>query len=60
MPFGLKMSQDILQQRIDQLIEGLEGVLAIADDIIVLAAPSRSMTKISETIGKMPAVWIEA
>ena len=48
MPFRLKMSQDIFQQRIDQLIEGLEGVLAIADDIIVLAAPSRSMTRISE------------
>ena len=29
------MSQDIFQRRIDQIIEGLEGVLAIADDIIV-------------------------
>ena len=29
------MSQDIFQQHIDQIIEGLEGVLAIIDDIIV-------------------------
>ena len=38
MPFGLKMSQDIFQRRLDQLIEGLEGVLAIADDIIVFCS----------------------
>ena len=35
MPFGLKMSQDIFQHRIDQFVEGLGGVVAIADDIIV-------------------------
>ena len=35
MPFGLKISQDIFQHRVDQLIESLQGVLAIADDIIV-------------------------
>ena len=38
MPLGLKMSQEIFQQRIDQLIEGLEGVLAIADDVIVFGS----------------------
>ena len=35
MPFGLKMSQDIFQARIDRLDEGLPGVIVIADDIIV-------------------------
>ena len=35
---GEIMPQDIFQQRIDQLIEGLEGVLAIADDIIVFGS----------------------
>ena len=35
MPFRLHMSQDIFHARIDQLVEGLEGVIAIADDIIV-------------------------
>ena len=35
MPFGLKMSQDIFQTRIDQTFEGCRGVIAIADDIVV-------------------------
>ena len=35
MPFGLRMSQDIFQARIDQLVEGLQGVIGIADDIVV-------------------------
>ena len=38
MPFGLKMSQDIFQARIDQLVEGLAGVVAIADDIVIFGA----------------------
>ena len=38
MPFGLKMSQDIFQARIDQLVEGLAGVVAIADDIVIFRA----------------------
>ena len=35
MPFGLRMSQDVFQARIDQLVEGLTGVIGIADDIVV-------------------------
>ena len=35
MPFGLKMSQDIFQTRIDQTFEGCNGVIGIADDIVV-------------------------
>ena len=35
MPFSLKMSQDIFQHRIDQINEGLDGVVVIADDTIV-------------------------
>ncbi|KAK3709526.1 hypothetical protein QZH41_006764 [Actinostola sp. cb2023] len=35
MPFGLKMSQDIFQTRIDQTFEGCTGVIGIADDIVV-------------------------
>ena len=38
MPFGLKMSQDIFQARIDQLVEGLAGVVAIADEIVIFGA----------------------
>lgn len=35
MPFGLKMSQDIFQMKIDQTFEGCSGVIGISDDIIV-------------------------
>ena len=35
MPFGLKMSQDVFQMKMDQLIERCPGVIAIHDDITV-------------------------
>ena len=35
MPFGLKISQCIFQTKIDQTIEGCEGVAGNADDIVV-------------------------
>ena len=35
MLFGLKMSRDVFQSKIDQTFEGCEGVVSIADDIVV-------------------------
>ena len=35
MSFGLNMSQDIFQTRIDQTFEGCRSVIGIADDIMV-------------------------
>ena len=35
LPFGLNISQDIFQDRMDQILEGLNGVVSIADDIVV-------------------------
>ena len=35
MPFGLKMSQDVFQSKLDQAMEGLEGVVGIGDDLII-------------------------
>ena len=35
MPFGLKMSQDVFQAKIDQTFEGCKGTVGIADDIVV-------------------------
>ncbi|CAB4011975.1 Retrovirus-related Pol poly from transposon [Paramuricea clavata] len=35
MPFGLKMSQDVFQSKIDQTLESCNGVVEIADDIVV-------------------------
>ena len=35
LPFGLSVSPEIFQKRVNQTLEGLEGVLNIADDILV-------------------------
>ena len=35
LPFGLKTSQDVFQRAMDQILDGLPGIVAIADDIIV-------------------------
>lgn len=35
LPFGLKTSQDVFQHAMDRLLEGLPGVVSIADDITV-------------------------
>lgn len=34
-PFGLKMSQDIFQQKMDQILETCKGAIGISDDICV-------------------------
>ena len=38
LPFGLCTSQDIFQQRMDEILESLEGCVCIADDICIYAA----------------------
>ena len=38
MPFGLKMSQDIFHQKIDQAFEKCKGAVGIADDIQVFGS----------------------
>ena len=35
LPFGLNVSTDIFQKRLNMALEGLEGVMRVADDIIV-------------------------
>ena len=35
LPFGLCVSQDLFQAKMDQILEGLRGVVSIADDIAV-------------------------
>ena len=44
MSFGLKMSQDVLQTKIDQTLEGCEGVVGIADDIAVFGKTTEEHT----------------
>lgn len=36
LPFGLNVSQDVFQSAMDQILEGLPGVISIADDIAVV------------------------
>ena len=38
LPFGLNVSQDIFQARMDMVVEGLEGVANIADDVGIAGA----------------------
>ena len=38
MPFGLKVSRDIFQERLDRVLRLVPGVLGIADDIVVHGA----------------------
>ncbi|MES9883587.1 MAG: RNase H-like domain-containing protein [Sedimenticola sp.] len=35
MPFGVKVAQDVFERKMDETFEGLNGVLAIVDDILV-------------------------
>ena len=35
-PFGLVSAQDVFQKKVDQIFEGLPGVVAIADGIVVI------------------------
>ena len=36
MPFGVSPAPEIFQEKLDRAIEGLEGVFAIFDDILVI------------------------
>ena len=36
LPFGLKVSSEIFQKRLLQALEGLNGILCVADDIVVI------------------------
>ena len=44
MPFGLNVSQDEFQKAQDMNLEGLEGVVGIADDVCVMAGRKKSTT----------------
>ena len=40
-PFGLKMSQDIFQMRMDNIVAQCPGVLAIHDDVFIYGKDDR-------------------
>ncbi len=35
LPFGMKMSQDIFQSKVDEIVSGMPGISSITDDIAV-------------------------
>ena len=45
LPFGLCVSQDIFQQRMDEILESLEGCVGIADDICIFGATEEEHDK---------------
>ena len=40
LPFGLSVSSEIFQKRVNQILEGLEGILDITDDILIYGVGS--------------------
>ena len=54
LPFGLNLSQDIFQARMDQILEGLKGVTGIDDDVCVYGENSedhdRNLTNVTERV----------
>ena len=40
MPFGISVAPEEFQRRIDETLEGLEGTIAIADDILIGEMPT--------------------
>lgn len=58
MPFGISPAGEIFQQRLDQAIDGLDGVRTVADDILItgngatmadaVADHDRKLTKLLE------------
>ena len=40
LPFGEKISQDIFQRRLDEILKDIPNVVGIADDIIIIFGSS--------------------
>lgn len=60
LPFGLCVSQDIFQAKMDQILEGLQVVVSIADDIAVWGENEeheRSLTNLMEHTTKAGLVF---
>ena len=52
MPFGLKLSQDVFQMRMDQMTDWLPGVTAIHNDICIYGKHKNNMINISYNYSK--------
>ena len=61
MPFGLKMSRDVFQMQMDQIMNRLPGIIAIHDDICVYgkdtAEHDRNLLQLIKTAGQQGLVF---
>ena len=61
LPFGLKTSQDVFQKAMDTILDGLPGVISIADDITVFgmnqADHNRNLQQLMERARKCGLVF---
>ncbi len=57
MPFGLVMSQDVFQHKMDQILESCPGTLGIADDIAVFGRTEQEHDKNVTTLMEVAAQY---
>ena len=64
MPFGLKMSQDVFQMRMDNITERLAGIISIHDDICIFGKIQQehheNLLQFMKTVQKMALCSIAA
>ena len=58
LPFGLSVSPEIFQKRVNQVLEGLEGILNIADDILVYGVGDTVEKAIADHNRKLEALLL--
>jgi hypothetical protein len=57
MPFGISPAGEIFQRRLDQAIEGLDGVKTVADDIIVIGNGATTDEAVKDHDTKLDACY---
>ena len=55
LPFGLSVSQDIFQMKMDQILEQVDGAIGIADDVVVYAKSEEEYDKILHRLMQIAA-----
>lgn len=55
LPFGLSVSQDIFQMKMDQILEQVDGAIGITDDIVVYSKTDKEHDKILYSLMQVAA-----
>ena len=56
MPFGISPAGEIFQRRLDQAIEGLNGVKSVADDILIIGNGATTAEAVKDHDTKLDAL----